>query len=213
MKNIIFIAPPAAGKGTQSVMLKDKYGIPHISVGALLREAAVNNEQVRNELALGHLIDNRITLDLLRNRLSKDDCNNGYILDGFPRSMEQAEAYEQILKELNKQLGVVILLEIGYEDAKKRIVGRLSCTNCGAVYNDMFPEMTPKVTNTCDACGHQLSKRSDDNAQTFDTRYETYLEQTKPLIEYYEKKNVLRRVDSSINMRYTFEQIEMILNE
>lgn len=213
MRSIVFIAPPAAGKGTQSVKLREKYGIPHISAGALLREAAIKDEHIRNELALGHLIDNRVTIKLLKDRLSQSDCDNGYILDGYPRTAEQAEAYEILLKELNKDLGVVILLEIDYENAKSRIAGRLSCNKCGSVYNDEFPEMAPKVANVCDKCGSELSKRSDDNVEAFETRYNTYLTQTKPLIEFYDKEHILHRVNSGINPEYTFSQIEKIIND
>ncbi len=213
MKSIIFIAPPAAGKGTQSTLIKEKYGIPHISTGELLRKEALINNQIKEELSLGHLISDDITISLLKKRIQQDDCNNGYILDGFPRNMYQALAYNKILEELNKQLGVVIVLDLDKENAKKRIIGRLSCPACGAVYNDMLDDMMPKELGICDRCSATLIKRSDDNEETFNTRFETYLKQTEPLIDYYGKIHALYHVDSGINKDYTFHQIEKIINE
>lgn len=213
MKSIIFIAPPAAGKGTQSTLIKNKYGLPHISTGDLLRKAALENPEIKNELSLGHLIQDEVTLDLLKKRIKETDCNNGYILDGFPRNLFQAQAYEKILEELNKPLGVVIVLELDKENAKKRIIGRLSCPSCGAIYNDMLADMLPEQLGICDQCGSTLLKRSDDNAETFETRYQTYLSQTAPLIDYYQKKHSLYYVNSGINKEYTFDQIEKIINE
>lgn len=212
MKSIIFIAPPAAGKGTQSVLIKDKYGIPHISTGDLLRNEALVDEHIKSELALGHFIADDITLNLLKKRLQKEDCNNGYILDGFPRNLNQALAYEKILGELNKQLGVIIVLDLDRAIALKRIVGRLSCTTCGAIYNDMLSDMMPKQIGICDKCGSKLSKRSDDNETTFNTRYETYQTQTAPLIDYYQGKHLLYHVNSGISKEYTFAAIEKIIN-
>ena len=136
MKNIIFISPPSAGKGTQSKLISDEYNIPHISVGSLLRDVADSGCEIGIELkkvlASGQLVDNNITFKVLKDRLMNVDCNNGYILDGYPRSMEQALFYEQLLKELNKDLGIVIFLDIDKELATKRALSRLMCSNCGS---------------------------------------------------------------------------------
>lgn len=192
MKSIIFIAPPAAGKGTQSKLVSEKYNIPHISTGDLLRNV-INDDsdlsrQIKALMEKGSLVGDDIILNLLENRLKQDDCMNGYILDGFPRNTNQAVEYENLLEKLNKDLGLVILLDLDKEIAKSRIVGRLSCKKCGSVYNEMIDAMQPKKTGFCDKCDLELSKRSDDNLETFEERYNTYLKETQPLIDYYEKK-------------------------
>lgn len=216
MKNIILLAPPAAGKGTQALLIKELYSIPHISTGDLLRNAVNENnkysEVIKELQNKGELVTDDIVLDLLKMRLKNDDCNNGYILDGFPRNVEQAKAYERMLDSLGKELGKVILLDIEECEAKKRIVGRISCPNCGSVYNDMEPSMMPKEKGICDKCSNALVKRADDNEKVFNKRFKTYLEKTKPLIDYYEKKGNLYHVDSSTNKEYTFKQIKEILS-
>lgn len=214
MKSIIFIAPPAAGKGTQSKLLCDTYHIPHISTGDLLREASlVENERgnyIKEQISSGALVNDDIILELLEERLRKNDCDNGYILDGFPRNIEQAKAYEKILEKLQKEHGIVILLEVDKELACKRISGRLSCSNCGSVYNENIEEAKPKVEGICDRCGNKLMKRLDDNIETYGARYDTYLEKTKPLIDYYKDKNILYQV-KGISKEETFEKIVSIL--
>ena len=214
MKSIIFIAPPAAGKGTQAVMLSSKYNIPHISTGDILRNAQDDTERgkyISSEMAKGHFISDEIILELLTERLSQSDCENGYILDGFPRNIKQAEEYEEILNKLNKDLGIVIVLDIDKEIAKERIVGRISCPKCRSVFNPMIEESMPKEAGICDKCKTKLKKREDDNAESFEVRFEGYLAKTEPLIEYYQNKNILYRVDSSLGKDITFNQIEDIL--
>ena len=215
MKSIIFIAPPAAGKGTQSKMLCDTYHIPHISTGDLLRDASLVDDErgkyIKEQIGLGTLVSDNIILELLEERLNQEDCSEGYILDGFPRNIEQAIAYENILEKLNKKLGLVIYLEIDKDLACKRIEGRVSCPKCGSVFNTIIEEAKPKQEGICDRCGGTLSKRHDDNSETFGVRYDTYLEKTQPLIEYYEAKNVLYRVESGTNKDETFKNISLIL--
>ncbi|MBR2008735.1 MAG: nucleoside monophosphate kinase [Peptococcaceae bacterium] len=176
---------------------------------------AQNNEIgkiIREKQDKGLLVDDEIVLNLLKDRLNKSDCNNGYILDGFPRNVEQAVAYEKILNELNKDLGVVILLEVDKELAKKRITGRLNCPKCKAVFNELFENMKPAQEGICSHCGTELIKRSDDNEETFEQRYLTYLEKTHPLVEYYENKGNLFRVDSNTKDEAT-KDIENIIND
>lgn len=215
MESIIFIAPPAAGKGTQSKLLCDTYHIPHISTGDLLREASLVEDErghyIKNQIDKGELVDDNVILDLIKERLEQSDCNNGYILDGFPRDLEQAIAYEKILEKLNKKLGIVIFLEVDKSLARKRILGRLSCSKCGHVYNEVIEESKPKKIGICDYCGGILEKRHDDNVETFDNRYDTYLEKTSPLIHYYQNKNVLYKVASGNNKYDTFHEIRDIL--
>ena len=216
MKSLIFIAPPAAGKGTQSEIISKKYNIPSISTGDLLREARNEDNEIgkiiREKQDKGLLVDDEIVLALLKKRLNESDCNNGYILDGFPRNVEQAVAYEKILNELNKDLGVVILLDVDKELAKKRITGRLNCPKCKAVFNKLNEEMKPKQEGICDHCGEALVTRSDDNEETFEQRFQTYLDKTAPLIEYYSNKGNLYRVDSN-TLGGATKEIEMILND
>lgn len=215
MESIIFIAPPAAGKGTQSKMLSEAYHIPHISTGDLLREASLVEDErgnyIKNQMSSGRFVSDEIILELLEERLQQADCNNGYILDGFPRNPEQAIAYEKILEKLNKKLGIVIYLEVEKELALARIEGRVNCPNCGSVYNTMIEEAKPKEEGICDRCGHELVKRKDDNSETFAVRYDTYLEKTNPLIEYYENKRVLYRISSANNKEETFREISSYL--
>ena len=216
MKGIIFIAPPAAGKGTQSTLITEKYNIPHISTGDLLREKVSVGDTLGNfiqqQMSTGGLVSDEIILKLLEERINKSDCNNGYILDGFPRNVDQAKAYEDILTRLNKTLGDVILLDITKQTARERIVGRASCPTCGAIYNEFEKELMPKKQGVCDKCGTALIKREDDNEETFSKRFDTYLEKTAPLIKYYQDKGVLFSVNSGIDKDFTFNAIEEVIH-
>ncbi len=215
MKNIILIAPPAAGKGTQAKLIHDKYKLPHISIGDLIRANLKegNNQEIMEQMQNGKLISDEIVMPLLEERLRQDDCLNGYILDGFPRNLNQAYNYDKILSDLNKKLGYVILLEAPKDILKKRILGRVSCPNCGRVYNTLFENTKPHYDMLCDACNQKLVVREDDNEATFEKRYQTYITETKPIIKFYQDKGVLKKVNSGINQAYTFEQIEAIINE
>ena len=216
MKNIILIAAPAAGKGTLSEMLVEKYGYAHISTGDLLRDASKEESKLGNKISdilqKGELVTDEIVFELLENRLRREDTRNGYILDGFPRTLEQAKKYDEMIERLQKDLGVVIVLESDYETLKKRIVGRMLCESCGSVYNTLTGVNTPKEENKCDKCGGNLYKRSDDNEESFKTRYETYLEKTKPLIEFYKEKGILHFVNSDFK-EGMLEVVEEILND
>lgn len=214
IKNVIFIAPPAAGKGTIAKKLSDKYNMPHISTGDLLREALDDSERgqlIKETMNNGGIVSLEIVLELLKMRIQKDDCNNGYILDGFPRNITQAVEYDKILNELNRDLGCVIYFDVDYETLVKRIVGRVSCKNCGFVYNELIEGKKPQQKGICDNCGSNLIRREDDNEATFKSRYETYLNETYPLVDYYKNKNVLYTVDSTIGEENTFKEIENII--
>lgn len=216
MKNVILIAPPAAGKGTQSKLISEKYNLPHISTGDLLRESVnLKNELgnlIQEKMDKGELVTDDIVLRLLEERISRPDCSNGYILDGFPRNLAQAEEYLKLLDKLNYPLGDVIYLNIPEETARKRIVGRLSCSNCGAIYNDQFEDSKPLHFGTCDKCNGPLSKRSDDNDVTFTERFKTYKEQTYPLLQFFETRGMLFTVGSGISRERTFAEIQKILD-
>ena len=174
MKNIMFIAPPAAGKGTQAELIVEKYHIPHISTGDILREISKEDsemgEYVRETLASGQLVKDEITYQLIEDRLKKEDCKNGYIIDGFPRNIDQAYEYDKILERLGYDVGNVILLKIDKKVLEKRITGRRICESCGAIYNINDPKQTPKEESVCDSCGGKLYQRSDDNLESFQTR-------------------------------------------
>lgn len=216
MKNLILIAPPAAGKGTQSKLISEKYNLPHISTGDLLRDAVNTGTElgnlVKEKIDNGELVTDEIVLKLLEERITKPDCLKGYILDGFPRNLSQAENYLGLLKKLKFPIGDVIFLDIPEETARKRIVGRLSCSNCGAIYNDQFEDSKPHRFGTCDKCNGPLSRRSDDNDATFTKRFKVYKEQTYPLIHFFESKGMLFRVGSGISKERTFQEIEKIIN-
>lgn len=198
MKNIIFIAPPAAGKGTQSKLVSAEYNIPHISTGDLLREEVNSGSDLgvylKQEMDKGNLISDETITTLLKNRLSKNDCENGYILDGYPRNVTQAKIYENLLKELNKDLGSVIFLDIDKSLALERTLSRIVCPNCGASYNLNIEALKPIKEGICDKCNNTLKIRSDDNKETFLNRFDTYINNTKELIDYYDKLGVLSRI-------------------
>ena len=215
MKNIMFIAPPAAGKGTQAERVVEKYHIPHISTGDILREISKEDseigEYVRETLASGKLVKDEITYQLIEDRLKKDDCKNGFIIDGFPRNLDQANEYDKILERLNYEVGNVILIDIDKEILEKRITGRRLCEKCGAIYNRNDENMTPKVESVCDQCGGKLYQRSDDNLESFQTRYQTYLDKTEPIIDHYKKQGVLKVVDGNDTIDNIFKQIDKII--
>ena len=213
MQDIILIAPPAAGKGTQAKLLSSKYQIPHISTGDLLRAATGElGDIVKKTMESGALVSDDLVLKLLEERISKEDCRNGIILDGFPRNVSQAESYMKLLEKLNRPLGYVIYLDASKEVTQKRIVGRLSCPTCGAVYNDQIDDNKPKKFGTCDICNGPLTKRSDDNLETFEKRYQTYMNETYPLLDYFKSKGKLFTVGSGISKERTLSEIEKIIN-
>ena len=209
MKNIIFIAPPAAGKGTQSQMLKEKYGYVHISTGDLLRaEIASGSElgcEVKNIIDKGNLVSDELMIDIIKSKLTEIE-GKPFILDGFPRTLNQAESLDGILDDNYE----TIYLELSREDAVKRIEGRLTCS-CGKSYNMNDEALKPKVAGICDICGKELVKRDDDNAQAFIVRYDNFLNNTKVLIDYYKNKNKLHIVDVNRNINDIFEDISRIV--
>ena len=216
MKNIIFIAPPASGKGTMSSLLIEKYGYTHISTGDILRDMAKRDDElghnIKSLLEKGEFIPDDIVYAALEKRLSMDDLDNGYILDGFPRNIDQAKKYDTILTKIHRDLGVVIVLDAPKEVLERRITGRRICSNCKETYNILTGVNTPKVENICDKCGGMLYQRDDDNYESFQNRYQTYLDKTLPLIDYYKEKNVLFSV-SSLKPEDTIIEIEAIIND
>lgn len=209
MKSIIFIAPPAAGKGTQSSRLSKEFNLEHISTGDLLREEVKKgNTELKQMMESGSLVNDDIILTILKNKL---ETVNDYTLDGFPRNLNQAIALDEMLKQNNTKIDAVIYLDLDKETAKKRIVGRVSCPKCGNVYNTMIDGMNSKVNMICDDCKSSLVKRSDDNEETFNVRFDTYMNETAPLIEYYQNKGNLYQIDSSKNPEEVYQEIKKVL--
>lgn len=197
MKNIILMGPPGAGKGTQATDLVERYHIPHISTGDMFREAIKNKTPLGQKaeaiIARGDLVPDDVTVGLVKERLSQDDCANGYLLDGFPRTIPQAEALEEIGKEIGRPVNAVIDISVPEEVLIDRIGGRRVCPKCGASYH--VRNMKPKVEGKCDHCGSDLIQRKDDNPESFKVRLENYYKQTAPVSDFYEARKLLRRYD------------------
>lgn len=217
MKNIMFIAPPAAGKGTQAELVVAKYNLPHISTGEILREISKEDSElghyVAETLASGNLVKDEITYQLIEERLKKEDCQNGFIIDGFPRTLDQAIEYDKILAKLNYDVGNVILINIDAKTLEKRVTGRRICENCKTIFNINIESQAPEVESVCDVCGGKLYQRSDDNLESFQNRYKTYQEKTEPIIEHYRKQNVLHEVNGDDTVENVFAEIDKIISE
>ena len=216
MRNIILIAPPAAGKGTVSEDLEKLYGYKHISTGDILRDMAKGNDEQANKLnnllASGELVPDEIVYEALKRRLLKGDLKNGFILDGFPRNLNQALEYDKILKEIKMDLGVVIYLDTPRDILEKRIIGRRICEDCSSTYNVLTGVNTPNVDGICDKCGGKLYQRKDDNAESFKVRYDSFLEKTYPLVDFYKERGVLYSLPS-LNPEDTLNSIKEIIND
>lgn len=215
MKNIIFLAPPAAGKGTLSEMLVEKYGYGHISTGDLLREEIKNKTEIGMQaeslMKEGKFVSDDVIIELISNRITKSDCENGYILDGFPRTLNQAEKYDELLSKLGKDLGVVIYINIDKEMAMKRACSRITCPKCGKIYNKYSNEMKPKQDGICDDCGVSLTQRLDDSEETFIKRFDEYVNKTMPLYDYYKNKGVLEVINAHESKYETFDEAVKII--
>lgn len=216
MKNIIFIAPPAAGKGTVSEKVCSKYNIPHISTGDLLRDEIANSTkiglQIKESMARGEFVSDEIITKLLKKRLSSKDCHKGFILDGYSRNISQAMTYDKLLEVLSYDMGIAIFLDIDREVALKRAMSRVVCSKCGASYNLSSSELSPVREGICDTCSGELKIRSDDNEETFMNRFDTYMTETYPLIEYYTKKNNLVKIDvNALSALEVFEEVKKVI--
>lgn len=208
MKNILFIAPPAGGKGTQSDALVEEYGYVHISTGDLLRELDKDSplgKEVNELISAGKFVSDEIVLELLKKKLESLE-GKPFILDGCPRNLKQAEILESMFQELGISLDLVIELDVPYDVTLKRAIGRISCPNCKSTYNKFFKK--PLNEGVCDKCGSVLQSRQDDDEETYKVRYNTYLEATAPLIEFYKARGKLVKVDGINN---TYESIVSVI--
>ena len=215
MKNLILIAAPGAGKGTLSNDILEKYDYVHISTGDLLREQVAKGDELGKEIEKvqqsGGLVSNEIVYKALEQKLQDPKCDNGYILDGFPRNLEQAKEYDKILKKSNRDLGLVLVLDIPKEDLIKRITGRFSCKECGEIHNIYSRELKPKKEGKCNKCGGELIQRKDDNLESLTVRLQEYHKNTQPVIEYYEKAGLVANVDAKQGVDEVFGDIRKLL--
>ena len=197
--HLIIMGAPGSGKGTYAKVLKDIFAVPHISTGEMFRKAIKEGSELgklaQSLIDKGNFVPDDITNKLVKQRLTEEDCKNGFLLDGYPRNLEQAKAFTEILKELNINLDAVINLNVEDDEIVKRIVNRRLCTNCGQGYNVIT--IPPKKEGICDLCNSPLYTRADDNEETVKTRLTVYNSQTKPLVEYYEALNKLVNIDSN----------------
>ena len=213
--NLILLGPPGAGKGTQAKMIVEKYGIPQIATGDILREAVAKGTELgrkaKEYMDRGELVPDEVVIGIVKERLSQPDCEKGFILDGFPRTVRQAEALDEMLDEMGRKLDAVISIEVPEEEIVKRIVYRRICKQCGAVYNLIYNP--PKVNGKCDKCGGELYQRDDDKEDVVRERYRVYKEQTEPLKEYYRKTGILYEVDGTKSIEEVFDEIDSILQK
>ena len=213
MKNIIFIAPPAAGKGTQSELLVKEFGYKHISTGDLLREkqndGSLLGNKIKELLAGGNLVDDEIVTELLKGKLA--NISGPFILDGYPRNVKQADTLENILKELNLTIDSVIYLNVDCDLAMKRALGRITCPKCKRTYNKYNEATKPKIDNICDDCNIELVGRSDDNEESFKIRFNTYLNNTEPLLDYYKNLGKLVVIDKNDTPEEVYLEVKKVI--
>jgi len=210
---IIMLGAPGAGKGTQAKMIADKYSIPHISTGDIFRANIKNGTELGMEakkyMDQGQLVPDELTVRILLDRVAQDDCKNGYVLDGFPRTIPQAEVLDAELTKLGDQIDFAIDVDVPDENIVKRMSGRRACVACGATYH--IVHIPPVKEGICDKCGSELILRDDDAPETVLKRLGVYHEQTQPLIDFYTKKNILKTVDGTVDSADVFAAITAIL--
>ncbi len=210
---IIMLGAPGAGKGTQAHMIAEKYHLPHVSTGDIFRANIKNGTELGKEakgyMDRGELVPDELTVRILLDRVAQEDCKNGYILDGFPRNIPQAEVLEKELENLGEKIDAAIDMEVPDESIIRRMSGRRACSSCGATYH--IVNVPPKKEGICDVCGEALILRDDDKEETVQKRLDVYHEQTQPLIEFYTKKGILKTVDGTQDMMSVFQTITKIL--
>jgi len=205
----VLLGPPGSGKGTQAKLLAPRLNVPHISLGDLLREAVRNKTKVgeiaKSYLDAGKLVPDRVVAEVAKEAVKKEECRNGFVVDGFPRTLEQAVLFDKLMAELKFNLKSVLYIDLSIAEIEKRLTGRRSCKNCGAVYHIAYK--LPKSKDVCDVCGGELYQRLDDTEEVIKTRYEVYLKETRPLIDYYKKAGKLVNIDGSKNVEKVFSEV------
>ncbi len=210
---IIMLGAPGAGKGTQAKMIAEKYMIPHVSTGDIFRANIKNGTELGKEaksyMDKGELVPDELTVRILLDRVSQEDCKNGYVLDGFPRTIPQAEVLDKELSKNGEAIDFAINVDVPDENIVRRMSGRRACVNCGATYH--IVHVPPKKEGICDKCGNELILRDDDKEETVKNRLSVYHDQTQPLIDFYTSKGVLKEVDGTVDMMDVFKAITDIL--
>lgn len=210
---IIMLGAPGAGKGTQAKKIAEKYGIPHISTGDIFRANIKNGTELGKKaktfMDQGLLVPDELVVDLVVDRVNQEDCSKGYVLDGFPRTIPQAEALDEALAKLDQKMDYAINVDVPDENIIRRMGGRRACVSCGATYH--LEHIPPKKEGICDVCGNELILRDDDKPETVKKRLDVYHTQTQPLIDYYTKKGILKDVDGTVDMNDVFGAIVDIL--
>lgn len=212
---LVLIGPPGCGKGTQAVLIKEKYNIPQISTGDILRSAVRNGTPLGKEaegyMNSGRLVPDKLIIDLMAERMQQPDCSNGYILDGFPRTIAQAEALQALLKKNGTGLDAVISIEVADDEVIKRLSGRRQCKVCGDGYHVEFKK--PAVEGKCNKCGGELYQRDDDKEATIKNRLVTYRQQTEPLLNFFEKLGLLRKVEGTGSIEDIFNRVSSLIDK
>ncbi|KYG34045.1 adenylate kinase [Priestia endophytica] len=211
--NLVLMGLPGAGKGTQAEQMVEYYNIPHISTGDMFRAAIKEGTDLgvkaKQFMDKGELVPDEVTIGIVRERLAKDDCKEGFLLDGFPRTVAQAEALENILEELKRPLDYVINIDVDQDILMERLTGRRICKNCGATYHLVFNP--PSQEGTCDKCGGDLYQREDDNPETVSNRLAVNVKQSQPLLDFYNQKGYLRNIKGDQDITKVFEDIRALL--
>ncbi|MGB7998879.1 MAG: adenylate kinase [Anaerobacillus sp.] len=211
--NLVLMGLPGVGKGTQAEKIVEKYGIPHISTGDMFRAAIKEGTplglKAKEYMDSGNLVPDEVTIGIVRERLGKDDCEKGFLLDGFPRTVAQADALEEILSDLDKKLDYVVNIAVEEDQLMQRLTGRRVCRNCGATYHAVFNP--PKEEGVCDKCGGELYQRDDDKEETVRTRLEVNKQQQQPLLTFYEGKGYLKTIDGNRDINEVFEDVDQLL--
>lgn len=215
MLRTVLLGPPGAGKGTQAVRIVEKYNVPHISTGDIFRENIKNGTELGKKaqeyMNKGELVPDDLVIDLATSRLLEDDCKNGFLLDGFPRTVYQAEKLDEFLTAHGMKLDKVIDIEVGKEELITRLTGRRVCKKCGASYHVV--NIPPKKEGICDICGGELFQRADDTVETVENRIEVYNEQTMPLVDYYKRADNIVTIDGALPLETVFAEIVKSIGE
>ncbi|MFC0477028.1 adenylate kinase [Robertmurraya beringensis] len=213
--NLVLMGLPGAGKGTQAEKIVEKYSIPHISTGDMFRAAMKEGTELglkaKSFMDQGALVPDEVTIGIVRERLSKDDCQKGFLLDGFPRTVAQAEALENMLTELDKKIDYCLNIDVDHNILMERLTGRRICKECGATYHLVFNP--PAKDGTCDRCGGELYQRADDNEETVHNRLEVNIQQSEPLLHFYETKGYLKNINGQQDINDVFKDIDSLLRE